>query len=822
MPEAEPPAPVPADGGRARRRKRTDRSKPRKRRRSRGSAAAVTDGSYEQPDQSAEEVESALPIEPEAASAVLDDWVETLDQRPTGAQNLSGTEGDERAVSSGWEAEQATEVPASLDPSYGAAADLGDSAPSLVEPDTAPGSADGSDHAEHDAGPPDAGAFSGLLSGDAPGRASGRKRRDRSKPRKQRRSKKPDWMIESEPDDGDELEVAEAVTASGDEAQASHSKAKRPKEQKRKKGKERAKAARRRGLTGIAGVVDGTAVTIVSFADGAVASIQELDPAKDSAAAIADASRKVKASGRVVVACPVAAVSTGGVTEADADNARDMAEAQFCADRFGPTAPSLVAGRVALSPQKPETLVAGRRFPDGRITLAAACVPASEIRDLIWVRIGHNALDLGVVVDHVLEDWVSIPSHGVAALDTMLHAADTSREEVLDQWATAIAHQVATAIPEWGTRLVRPPMLLMDGPALTNRQAAGLLLRRIREQTNLPVREAPPGDVGIVDAGEAAAAPAAHAVLAALALSAPTLRRPVLVLNAARRRARRTLVAVVVSWMCVYSAMLAFSIWTGNTLTAATKVEDERAAAAEADIAEWGDTNSGAAREGRDRIIDRSTHLDVGSPDWEAYLRWAEATDHALGLDRSGQANASIVIEATSLPDAIRQQREAVGWLDCFAKRVFSAIGYARTAAGLPLEAPLPVTDGRAGYIAKLELGAEFGINDSDGMSGVDVAGLLGVVTLAPVTEPSADAGLDGSGAQEIQPAVVAPERDEDRDCGPPPETIQGETDDPPADPDQDEPPAGAPEALDAADADAPESFIPETAPDPFPGDEVQ
>ena len=598
---------------------------------------------------------------------------------------------------------------------------------------------------------------------------------DSDKPKKQKKKKglrsrlgkrekdtRPDWAEETPELDPDDIALDGDSGSAFDEPT--------PKKSRKQKTDS--------SLTGRVAILEDSFTTVVTFDTGNVTGVETHETGLQEGASAVTQALKLAKKGRVVLCGPLSAGASGVSTHAAADQARRLAEAQFLATRFGDRTGSLMVDEVGFTLRE---LAEFKISPSAlsRITLLPACIPRDHENNLVVLHIGETEAQINLLIGGRFSDWLKIPDVGFSSLNERLSEAGTGqRRGVIVAWADQVAEAVGKQIPQWGALLTQLPEIWLTGTALNNREAAGVLVRQLRNRTSLQAIEASPSDVGILDTGEAVEAPAAHAVIAAQALKAETLSQPHKLLNARKRRSQIQLLSIAAAWIAVTILLVFLSLRAGKSLDDLTASERREADDLDSLIASFEDTEQGEELSRIQAIIDTAVLLDVRSPGWEDYFRWAFETHHSLSLDRSSQASASVKFNAVSLQDAVEQRDKASAWLDCFGRRVFDLSGYAET-SGIPLDEGLALragdTDSEEDEVL-VELGITFGLNPLAPASGADLSGWLGEEynTAQADRDLSSDSSGDGGGGV-VGPAVWAPIRDAELECGDMPDIITGE-----------------------------------------------
>ena len=503
-------------------------------------------------------------------------------------------------------------------------------------------------------------------------------------------------------------------------------------------------------------VVEDTSVVLVEISDASAVSSVSLPVADSPGAALAAAAKAAGRKGVLVLVSDVEARSLGSDRAEDPGAARVQA-ALFASEHFGQEEAAALVGLLVMKPVVSDYQDALRALlrRGTRVVPVAACVPPNATA-AVWVRIGRSRVDMTLVADGEVHDFHSVEGCGANRYREIL-GAGLDNESAQRQWCSDTADAIAGIPDTWTTHhLSDEPEIVLSGPILADPSIAGRLVPLVRTRTKLRAIEAPAAMAGLEGVAPTLAEPAsAHAVTAALATGSQSrLEVSARVLGEQRRRVRRTAVAIAVCWLLVWAGLG----WRSQRVGVSTEQElaavEAHIAQTEAALAEAAVADSFDAE--RARALYEA--LAAPGPDWGRYLRWAHATDHPLVLDRSGQATATIQIEAASVEEILHLRITALEWLDCFARAVFDRQGFARSSSrGVQLTTPLPLT-GSSGERIRLEPeSAVWGVNPIAPIDG----------TAQPVVE---DAALEG-------PAVLA--RDDGRVCGPSPPHIRGISDRP-------------------------------------------
>ena len=502
-------------------------------------------------------------------------------------------------------------------------------------------------------------------------------------------------------------------------------------------------------------IVEDTSVTVVEISDASAMSATSLPAAAGHAEALTAAAKAAGRKGVVVLASRVEARSLGSDRAEDPGAARVQA-ALFASEHFGPKEAAALVGLLVVKPEIGDYRDTLRTLlkRGTRVVPVAACVPASATA-AVWARIGRSRVDLALVVDGEVHDVLSVEDGGADRYREMLDVGPDN-ESAQRQWCADTADAIAGFPQTWASRLPDEPEIVVSGPIMVDPNVAGQLVPLVRTRTKIRTVEAPAAMAGLVGVSPTLGEPAsAHAVTAALAAGSQSrLEVSASVLSEQRRRLLRAAVAIAACWVLVWAGLGWLSQRAGQSTeqelaAVGVRIEQTEAALAEVEVADSFDAE-------RARALYEA--LAAPGPDWGRYLRWAHTTDHPLVLDRSGQATATIQIEATSVEEILHLRITALEWLDCFARAVFDRQGFARSSSrGVQLTTPLPLT-GSTGERVRLE----------------PESAVWGVNPIAPIDGDALAAAEDV--AQEGPAPLI---RDDGRDCGPSPPHVRGLSDNP-------------------------------------------
>ena len=494
-------------------------------------------------------------------------------------------------------------------------------------------------------------------------------------------------------------------------------------------------------------IVEETSVTVVEISAASAVSSTSLPVAASPAGALAAAAKAVGRKGVVVLASKVEVVNLGGDRAQDPGAGRIQA-AVFASERFGENAVAALVGWLVVSPDVDDDYgEAIKTLLKGGTTIVplVACVPSSTT-GAVWVRIGRSCLDMTLVSDGEVRDVHSVEGYGTDHYRELLGASSDS-DSALQEWCSDTATAISRFPPAWASLLPVQPEVMVSGPVLIDPKLSGQLVALVRGRVKLRTVEASAAVAGLVSVAATLAEPAcAHAVTAALAVgSRSRLEVPARVLGEQRRRAWRIAAAVAAGWVVVWAGLGWVSQQRGLSAKEELAATEAHIAQTESALAEMEAVVSFNPTQARERF----EVLAEPGPDWGRYLRWADATDHPLVLDRSGQRTATIQIEAASVEEFLHQRIIALEWLDCFARAVFDRQGFARsTSRGVSFISALPLT-GTTGERVRFEPeAAVWGVHPIEPIAGI-----------APPAPSEGPAPLD---------------RDDGRDCGPSPSHIRG------------------------------------------------
>lgn len=498
-------------------------------------------------------------------------------------------------------------------------------------------------------------------------------------------------------------------------------------------------------------IVEDSSVTVVEISDASAMSLMSLPAAASPAEALTAGAKAAGRKGLVVLASKVEARSLGNDRAEDPGAARVQA-AVFASEHFGPEVAAALVGLLVIRPKSDdyEDALGALLKSRTRVVPVAACVPASATA-AIWVRIGRSRVDMALVADGEVHDVHSVERCGADRFRELLDVG-LDNESAQRQWCSDTADAIAGFPHIWTSRLTGEPEIVVSGPIMADPSIAGRLVPLVRNRAKLRAVEAPAAMAGLESVSPTLAEPAsAHAVTAALAAGSQSrFEVPASVLGEQRRRVLRAAVAIAACWVLVWTGLGWLSQRAGQSTEQELAAVEVRIAQAEAALAEVEVVDSFDAE--RARVLHEA--LAAPGPDWGRYLRWADATDHPLVLDRSGQSTATIQIEAASVEEILHLRITALEWLDCFARAVFDRQGFARSSSrGVQLTTPLPLI-GSTGERIRLE----------------PESAVWGVNPIAPIDGTAEDVDSEG------QAPLI---RDEGRDCGPSPPHIRGLPDHP-------------------------------------------